>query len=334
LSDLVECEDVGCTNSDLGIYKLPFERQRCLRLSVDVPQGIVVVFPGVLFSAHIAHHGKVIAREGDSATFSEFRNAASLRKCPENVSPATFPFTSLSDMKVVSSGATKGTILNAPCRCSGDSTFFEYWSVLTAVQQARHQFVMAELGAGWGRWAAIGAVAARSMRIPFQLILLEASPIHYQFMLNTMSLNSIAEHEFMAVLGAATKEDSTVSFLRSDPDMHYGASVLGPQQAEGAGKSNVLGYSLKTLFAPYWFVDFVHFDIQYSELEVFVSSASVLLQRVKRIYVECHSPELFYNVLDFIMENLNWDIEYEIAPGSEFTDNVHGHIGAVNPFIS
>jgi hypothetical protein len=140
--------------------------------------------------------------------------------------------------------------------------------------------------------------------------------------------------QFMAVLGAATKEDSTVSFLRSDPDMHYGASVLGPQQAEGAGKSNVLGYSLKTLFAPYWFVDFVHFDIQYSELEVFVSSASVLLQRVKRIYVECHSPELFYNVLDFIMENLNWDIEYEIAPGSEFTDNVHGHIGAVNPFIS
>ncbi len=301
---------------------------------LQIPPGIVAIFPGVLFSAHIAHHGKAIASSGISATFSEFKNVMSSRKCPENVGPTTLQFSALSYMKIAVSGAAKGSVLPAPCRCAGDSTFYEYWSVLTAVQEARHSFVMAELGAGWARWAAIGAVAARSQRIPFQLILLEASPIHYQFMLNTMSLNNIAAQEFMAVLGAATKEDASISFLRSDPDMHYGAAVLGPQQAESGSRSNVLGYNLKTLFAPYWFIDFVHFDIQYSELEVVVAGAAVLQQRVKRIYVECHSPELFYSVLDFILEHLNWEIEYEIAPGSEFTDSVHGHIGAMNPFIS
>jgi hypothetical protein len=53
-------------------------RQRCLRLSADVPPGIVVMYPGVLVSAHIAHCLKVIS--GSDASYVELFGSKS--KCP------------------------------------------------------------------------------------------------------------------------------------------------------------------------------------------------------------------------------------------------------------
>jgi FkbM family methyltransferase len=217
--------------------------------------------------------------------------------------------------------------------CDGDQTFFEHWSVITAVQEARHSFVMAELGAGWGRFAAISAAAARMRNLPFQLVLVEANDVHYQFLLNTMSLNSIPPSQFMAVHGAITAKDTTVSFHRSNPDMQYGASVLGPP-AHNDASFNVLGYSLESIFSPYFYVDFVHFDIQGSELAAILEGREVLKQRVKRVYVECHGLHIFEHLLLFFAEDIKWLIEYEMPPGSRFTDSAHGHIGAVNPFIN
>ena len=132
-----------------------FIRARCPRLSTDTPPGVLVMYPGVLVSAHIAHMNKVVSEKGKNVSFVEFTHAGSTSKCPKDplntnsnvdrisVSPAL-----LSDMKIASPGLPKGTLLSPPRMCDGDQTFFEHWSVLTAVQEARHSFVMAELGAG------------------------------------------------------------------------------------------------------------------------------------------------------------------------------------------
>jgi len=55
---------------------------------------------------------------------------------------------------------------------------------------------------------------------------------------------------------------------------------------------------------------------------------------VKRVYVECHGAGIFEELLYFFEEVVDWDIEYDMPPGSRFTDYGHGHIGAVNPFIN
>jgi FkbM family methyltransferase len=317
-------------------------RQRCLRLSADVPPGIVVMYPGVLVSAHIAHCLKVIS--GSDASYVELFGSKS--KCPfdpqssqritNNADRITLSPSSLSDMKIASPGLPRGSVISPPRLCDGDQTFFEHWSVLTAVQEARHSFVMMELGAGWGRIAAVSAAAARMRNLPFQLVLVEANDVHYQFLLNTMSLNQIPPSQFMAIHGAITATDATVSFLRSNPDMHYGASVLGtPNGANHNDPSfTVLGYSLESIFSPYFYIDFVHFDIQGSELAAILEGRDVLKQRVKRVYVECHSLLIFEELLRFFEEVINWNIEYDLPQGSRFTDSAHGHIGAVNPFIN
>ena len=298
------------------------------------------MYPGVFVSAHIAHMNKVVSAAGTNVTYVEFTHAGSKSKCPEdplqtnsNVDRHSVAPAFLSDMKIASPGLPKGTLLSPPHMCKGDQTFFEHWSVLTAVQHARHSFVMAELGAGWGRFAATSAAAARMYNLSFQLLMVEANDVHYQFLLNTMSLNSIPPSQFLAVHGAVTTEDTTVTFLRSNPDMHYGASVIGMPSHGYSNGFNVLGYSLESLFSPYFFIDLVHFDIQGSEQSVIYTSAHVLTTRVKRVYVECHSAPIFHNLLSFFEDDMQWDIEYEIPPGTLYTDSNHGHIGAVNPFI-
>ena len=339
--DMQDCEDAQYysriqlfDNQDFG---MPFVRQRCPRLTADVPPGVFVMYPGVLVSAHIAHMNKVIS--GGDVTYVEFTHAGSKSKCPidplqttTNVDRITVSPSSLSDMKVASPGLPKGSVLSPPRMCDGDQTFFEHWSVITAVQDARHSFVMAELGAGWGRFAAISAAAARMRNLPFQLVLVEANDVHYQFLLNTMSLNNIPPSQFMAIHGAITAKDTTVSFRRSNPDMNYGANVLGPP-AHNDASFNVLAYSLESVFSPYFYVDFVHFDIQGSELAAILEGREVLMQRIKRVYVECHGLHIFEHLLLFFAEDIKWLIEYEMPPGSRFTDSAHGHIGAVNPFI-
>jgi FkbM family methyltransferase len=343
--DLQDCEDTQYytriqlfDNKDFG---LPFVRQRCPRLSADVPPGIVVMYPGVLVSAHIAHCMKVIS--GSDVSYVEL--FASKSKCPLNphssqqstinLDPIILSPTSLSDMKIASPGLPRGSVISPPRMCDGDQSFFEHWSVLTAVQEARHSFVMMELGAGWGRIAAYSAAAARMRNLPFQLVLVEANDVHYQFLLNTMSLNQIPPSQFMAIHGAITANDATVSFERSNPDMHYGARVFGkPNMADHNNPSfNVLGYSLESIFSPYFYIDFVHFDIQGTELAAILEGRHVLKQRVKRVYVECHTLLIFEELL-WVFEEMNWNIEYELPPGSRFTDSVHGHISAVNPFIN
>jgi hypothetical protein len=101
-----------------------------------------------------------------------------------------------------------------------------------------------------------------------------------------------------------------------------------------AANQNALLYSLESIFSPYFYIDFVHFDIQGSELAAILEGRDVLKQRVKRVYVECHSLLIFEELLRFFEEVINWNIEYDLPQGSRFTDSAHGHIGAVNPFIN
>ena len=56
---------------------------------------------------------------------------------------------------------------------------FEWLSMLGAVFNAREQFVMLELGAGYGRWGILAALAAKAIGIKHVRVrLIEAEPQH------------------------------------------------------------------------------------------------------------------------------------------------------------
>jgi hypothetical protein len=68
----------------------------------------------------------------------------------------------------------------------------EWAGTLSAALNARHKFVMVELGAGWGPWLVNGAFAARSRGIDqIHLIGVEADKLHFEMMLAHFRTNGL-----------------------------------------------------------------------------------------------------------------------------------------------
>src|SRR5579863_10519888 len=75
--------------------------------------------------------------------------------------------------------------------------YFEWIDLLESIDEATEQFVMLEVGAGLGRWAAHGGVAADSREIPYWLGLIEAEPFRAEVGINEeMMKNNIPKSNY------------------------------------------------------------------------------------------------------------------------------------------
>lgn len=63
-----------------------------------------------------------------------------------------------------------------------DEEYFEWIDLLEAVAAAKDRFTMLELGAGFGRWTARAAAAAKQRDLSYSLIAVEAEPTHFDWM--------------------------------------------------------------------------------------------------------------------------------------------------------
>jgi hypothetical protein len=68
----------------------------------------------------------------------------------------------------------------APQHPAFDEEYFEWIDLLEAVAWARDRFTMLELGAGFGRWTARAAAAAKQPGIPYFLVAVEGEPTHFR----------------------------------------------------------------------------------------------------------------------------------------------------------
>jgi hypothetical protein len=126
-------------------------------------------------------------------------------------------------IKVFSSLSGKGGQLDAiPIPANFHSDMAEWAAVLRAVELAKDQFVMLELGCGWGCWMCNTGVAAKARGLKRQLIGIEADEKHLHFAREAMAVNRISTDEYVLLEGIAASGPGWALFPKSQAEDNWG----------------------------------------------------------------------------------------------------------------
>lgn len=174
--------------------------------------------------------------------------------------------------------------------------------ILEAADQAEDNFVMAALGAGWGRWLVCGAAAARQRGMRFELIGVEGEPTHFQWMLEHFRDNGIEPSDHRLIEAAAAGKRGKAWFCYGDASAWYGQAIVDKRTLTpgDGGELNHCGRLVKKIRTVDIEevtertnrVDCMQLDIQGAELEFLSKSPKTLNRKVKRIIVGTHSEKI------------------------------------------
>ncbi len=201
-----------------------------------------------------------------------------------------------------------------------DEEYFEWIDILQSVTEAAHSYTIVELGAGYGRWAACGIMAARSLDIKnCKAVLVEAEPKHIEWAHQHMANNHISPAEYklqeVAVGGKYDKILFWVSYPHENgihtPQDWYGQSIVQNdiQKFARATDRNYMGKKimdlssgaaaievdmvpLSNVLADLSFVDLIDMDVQGAEADVIENGIDVLNQKVRRVHIGTHNHEV------------------------------------------
>jgi len=214
--------------------------------------------------------------------------------------------------------------------------YFEWIAVLEAAAEASEHFTMIELGAGWGRWLAIGALAVRQVSgIPIMLVGVESEPQHFKWMKQHLADNGIKPEEQNLIQAAVAAADGHVWFRVGAAADWYGQSIaegrlpsFGLRQLARLRQSVrrrlardatpavqlVPAVSLTTVLRPHERVDFIDVDIQGAEADVIEPAAESLDSKVRRIHIGTHTAEA-ESRLRALFGRLGWQCIYDFPAG-------------------
>ncbi|MDD4899754.1 MAG: hypothetical protein PHT31_01635 [Candidatus Omnitrophica bacterium] len=240
--------------------------------------------------------------------------------------------------------------------------YFEWISVLESVVQAKKRFTMFELGAGFGFHLVNAYLAVRSFHgegFPCYLTGIEAEETHFAWLKQNFIDNHIDPKKHRLINAAVYDKDGNVFFQIGFP-ANYGNAVVnklvhlrhltegiflfvsGKNRHPGkrkltltdskSGKAvhgfieekKVRAVCLKSLLAPCGCVDLIHADIQGAESKVFSSAKNEIAQKVKRVHIGTHSPEIEAG-LRALFNNLGWKCLYDY-PCKRTSDTAYGAI--------
>ena len=193
---------------------------------------------------------------------------------------------------------------------------FEWLDICESVLAAKDAYTFVELGAGYARWAVIASFLATRFRgLEAKLICVEPEPTHYHWAAENFLANGIRPRDHVLLQGAVSGKDGHVFFDVGDPAAWYGQSIVqdarptlgeriraelrsfwpwqGPPETGGARRKQcVRAYSLQTLLEPVPRADIIHMDIQGREHDVLSSAIPVVNEKVKRLHIGTHGPEI------------------------------------------
>lgn len=214
--------------------------------------------------------------------------------------------------------------------------YFEWIAVMEAATEARGSFTMIELGAGWGRWLAIGAVAAKQISgIPIRLVGVEPEPQHYKWMEQHLSDNGINRDERELIRAAVAAVDGYVWFHVGASAHWYGQSIAErPVPSRGRVRVTRLGQGLRrwlarddepaqqivpavsllALLRPHERVDLIDLDIQGAEADVIEPAAGSVDSKVRRVHIGTHSGEAEAR-LRTVFGRLGWECIHDFPAG-------------------
>jgi FkbM family methyltransferase len=193
-----------------------------------------------------------------------------------------------------------------------DEEYFEWIDIVESVLGAKGRYVLAELGAGYGRWAARAACLARGRALQFHVIAVEAEPLHFQWLQETLRDNGVEPGEKTEINAAVASGRGTAQFyVEADGGLNasswYGqciafADTVGVEgtyagravtkHASGCKSICVETVTLPDILLPFPLVDLIDMDVQGEELAVVSSSLTTLNAKVRRLHIGTHSAEI------------------------------------------
>ena len=182
-------------------------------------------------------------------------------------------------------------------RLAVNELMFEWATIAETIQAAGSRYVMADLGAGYGRWLVNAALLARRFgRIPF-LIGVEAEDQHFLWMKEHLADNEISSAEQSLFHAPITGKRQHVPFTIGHAMDWYGQAVLPSAEAGFGNWPNARvemrrSVVLEDVIADIPNVDLLDLDIQGMEAEVVSSSIELIARRVKRLHIGTHSREI------------------------------------------
>jgi FkbM family methyltransferase len=234
-----------------------------------------------------------------------------------------------------------GVVENYPIPMNFHATAAEWAGALRAALAATAEFVVLELGAGWGPWlVALAHAAGRLGVAKVHLVGVEASRAHCAYMATHFGDNGLDASQHTLLHGVVGVADGFAEFpVLTDPAGVWGAAAVYPDSTrpflvrmarrgyralrararfllKGApcppAMERVPCYSLATLLHRFETVDLVHVDIQGDEYRVLAAARDVLGRKVKRVVVGTHGRDIEQRLMEE-MTGRGWALEGEEA---------------------
>jgi FkbM family methyltransferase len=202
-----------------------------------------------------------------------------------------------------------------------DEEYFEWIDVLQAVSEAGPVFTMLELGAGYGRWSARAALAARQKGKAVRLGAAEAEPKHLARLEEHLRHNGVAPGDLrlfpQAVGGGFGEAAFTIGGQAGGLDDNwYGQAVMpldlrglapvgeyhGAPVYEHRGWRAILVpvIPLSEVLKPYDVIDIVDFDLQGAEGDAIAEAIKPLTRKARRLHIGTHSEQIEAQLRDLL----------------------------------
>ncbi len=221
-----------------------------------------------------------------------------------------------------------------------DEEYFEWIDILESVVEARGTYTMMELGAGYGRWSARAALAARQWgSLELHLVAVEAEPVHFEWLQTHLRENGVDPGAHTLLQAAVSDMTGTGSLLvrspegNDAPDVWYGQTLLSyPDETQKIEKHTHGGYQLrrhksgwrsiavpqvglKALLRPHSSVDLIDLDVQGEELKTISAAIDALDANTKRLHIGTHSAEI-ENGLRELLAGHGWECRADYGCGA------------------
>ncbi len=211
-----------------------------------------------------------------------------------------------------------GQVEDIPIPANWHADVAEWGAVLRAVDLARNQFTVVELGCGWGCWMNNSGVAARRAGLNVHLVGVEGDPGHVDFAHQATATNGFKPDQVTVHRGVAAATSGVALFPRQQragvswglkPVM--GATAAQRQSASQRGTHDELPIvSLESVMAPHTRVDLLHVDIQGGEADLIEDCLSVLESKVAYTVVGTHSRQIEQRIKT-VLTKAGWILEIE-----------------------
>ena len=205
-----------------------------------------------------------------------------------------------------------------------DEEYFEWLSLLSAVENSNGNFTFIELGAGYGRWSARAFKAAIRIGMDsesIKLITVEAEPKHSDWCMKHLQVNGVPEGSHVHFQNAISNFNGWSDFFvkspwmtRSESEKNWYGQALATSEWVGAETERVMTITLNDVFMKIpqgVVIDLIDSDLQGEDFKVFSHDPS-LLERVKRVHIGTDSLLEEIRFQQFFLK-LGWKNQYNFT---------------------